>query len=220
VPQSDAAPAPAARQQRGARAARRETLTPWCHAPRHHAAILLYHHYLGRSLGGWPRSPPRLAPPGGRITISRGPRCPAVPGGSAPQMSLPTPLARDVGDQCLRAHAATSSCCGLAAAVVTHDGSPASTALAAVHDTLSERRPVVANVVNLSALTGARAGAVGVTLTTKEGKGSAIAPQNRRCAGRDATHLNLENSHFLFLKGWGYLRRTRWRLCGACWHLL
>jgi hypothetical protein len=54
---------------------------------------------------------------------------------------------------------------------VTHDGSTAVAALAAVRGTLSERRPVIADVLNLSALIGARAETVGVTLTTKEGKG-------------------------------------------------
>jgi hypothetical protein len=44
---------------------------------------------------------------------------------------------------------------------------------------------------------------VGVTLTTKEGKCLAMAPENRRRVGRDATHLKLENYRFLFLEGWG-----------------
>jgi hypothetical protein len=42
--------------------------------------------------------------------------------------------------------------------------------LAAVHGTLSERRPVVAGIPNLSALAGTRAGTVGVTLSKKEVK--------------------------------------------------
>jgi hypothetical protein len=51
------------------------------------------------------------------------------------------------------------------------DCSPTVTALAAVRGTLSKRRPVVADVLNLSALKDARAGTVGVTQSTKEGKG-------------------------------------------------
>jgi hypothetical protein len=49
------------------------------------------------------------------------------------------------------------------------DGSPATAALAAARGTLSERRPVVADVLNFSALTSARAGTAGNPLTTKEG---------------------------------------------------
>jgi hypothetical protein len=67
--------------------------------------------------------------------------------------------------------AATTSCCGLATAVVTWDGSPTAVELATVRGTLSERLPIVADILNLSALTGTRAGTVGVTLATKEGKG-------------------------------------------------
>jgi hypothetical protein len=40
--------------------------------------------------------------PGGCIVISRSPRRPVVPGGPALRTSLPVPLGRGVGDQCLR----------------------------------------------------------------------------------------------------------------------
>jgi hypothetical protein len=66
--------------------------------------------------------------------------------------------------------ATASACCGLTTAVVTRDGSLAAAVLAAVRGTLSERRPIVAGVPNLSTLAGARAGMVGVTLLPKEVK--------------------------------------------------
>jgi hypothetical protein len=86
---------------------------------------------------------------------------------------------------------------------VTCDGSPAATALAADRGTLSEHRPVVADIHNLSALTGVRAGMVEDPLSTKERRRVSIAPQNQRRAGRSATHLKLDNPRFLFLEGWG-----------------
>jgi hypothetical protein len=55
--------------------------------------------------------------------------------------------------------------------VVTRDGSPTAATLAVACGTLSKCRPVVADVLNLSALTGARARMVGVPLSTKEVKG-------------------------------------------------
>jgi hypothetical protein len=54
---------------------------------------------------------------------------------------------------------------------VTHDGSRAAAVLAVVRGALSERHLVIADVPNLSALAGARAGTVGVTLSTKEVRG-------------------------------------------------
>jgi hypothetical protein len=42
-----------------------------------------------------------------------------------------------------------------------HDSSPAADVLAVGRGTLSERRPIVADVLNLSTLAGARAGTVG-----------------------------------------------------------
>jgi hypothetical protein len=76
-----------------------------------------------------------------------------------------------MGTNACEAATVASSCCGLAAAVVTRDGSPAASALAIVHDTLSERCPIVAGVLNLSTLAGVREGTIGVTLSTKEAKG-------------------------------------------------
>jgi hypothetical protein len=55
--------------------------------------------------------------------------------------------------------------------VIMHDGSPAAAALTAVRGALSECCPVVAGVLNLSALADTREGKVGVTLSTKEAKG-------------------------------------------------
>jgi hypothetical protein len=43
--------------------------------------------------------------------------------------------------------------------------------LAAASGTLSERHPIVRDVLNFSALTGARSGTAGDPLTTKEGEG-------------------------------------------------
>jgi hypothetical protein len=48
------------------------------------------------------------------------------------------------------------------------DGSPAIAALAAGRGTLSEHRPAIAEVLNLSALIGAKAGMVNDSLSTKE----------------------------------------------------
>jgi hypothetical protein len=73
---------------RGRRGVGRRGLGMMRWALRHHAAILPHHQHLGRTLGGRPGSPPRLAPPGGRITISRAPRRPVVPRGPAPRTSL------------------------------------------------------------------------------------------------------------------------------------
>jgi hypothetical protein len=56
------------------------------------------------------------------------------------------------------------------AVAVTRDGSPVAAALAAVCGALSERCLVVAGVPILSALAGARAGMVGVTLSAKKMK--------------------------------------------------
>jgi hypothetical protein len=89
-----------------------------------------------------------------------------------------------------------SACCGPATAAVTHDGSPVvvvlattafacygpvtvvvtrdslpvAVALAAIRSTLAKRRPVVAGAPDLSAFAGARAGTIGVTLSTRKQK--------------------------------------------------
>jgi hypothetical protein len=60
-------------------------------------------------------------------------------------------------------------CYGLAVAVVTRAGSSA-----IARDTLSKRRPVVADLLNLSTLTGARAGMTNDPLSTKERKGERL----------------------------------------------
>jgi hypothetical protein len=73
-----------------------------------------------------------------------------------------------VASTCTTADVASSYCCGLAAAVVTCNGSPAATTHAAAHDALSERRPITSDVLSLSALMGARVGTAGDALTTKK----------------------------------------------------
>jgi hypothetical protein len=83
-------------------------------------------------------------------------------------MSSSTPLVRVAGTNTYEAATTASSCHGLAAAVVARDGSPTAAALAAAHDTLSERRPVVADVLDFGALTGARSGTASDPLTMKE----------------------------------------------------
>jgi hypothetical protein len=90
--------------------------------------------------------------------------------GWLPEQACPRPWGGAWGTNACEA-AAASSCCGLAAAVVTCDGLPAATALAAVHGALSECRLVVAGVPKLSTLPGMRAGTVGVTLSTKKARG-------------------------------------------------
>jgi hypothetical protein len=55
--------------------------------------------------------------------------------------------------------------------VVARDGSPAAAMLVAVCGALSERRSVVEDVLNFSALTGTRSGTTDDPLTTKEGEG-------------------------------------------------
>jgi hypothetical protein len=66
--------------------------------------------------------------------------------------------------------AAASSCCGPEATTTSRDGSPIAAALTAAHDALDERRVVITGGPYLSALAGARAGTIGVTLRTKEHK--------------------------------------------------
>jgi hypothetical protein len=83
---------------RGRCDARRWRLGVMCWTLRHHAVVLPHHQHLGRTLGGWPRTPPRSAPPGGGIIVNRGLHRPAAPDGPAPRTSLPTPLVRVVGD--------------------------------------------------------------------------------------------------------------------------
>jgi hypothetical protein len=97
--------------------------------------------HLGRALGGWPGSPPRLAPPGGKITICRGLYRPAVPGGLAPRMSLPRSWGGVWRTNACEAATAASSCCDLATAVVTRNGSSTAATLAAVRGAVSETPP-------------------------------------------------------------------------------
>jgi hypothetical protein len=86
------------------------------------------------------------------------------------------------GTSACEATAVASSYCGFAAAVVTRDGSPTAVALAAGHDTLSERRPVIADVLNLSGLTSVRAGTVDDPLSIKEsGRVSDCPSKSKAC---------------------------------------
>jgi hypothetical protein len=73
-------------------------------------------------------------------------------------------------DQRLRSRRSRLFLCGLAAAVVARDSSPAVATLAAARGTLFERRPVTNDVLSLSALMGARAGTDDDALITKEGQ--------------------------------------------------
>jgi hypothetical protein len=66
-------------------------------------------------------------------------------------------------------------------------------------------------VPDLSALAGARAGMIGVTLLTKKRKNKRQPLEIKGVEGRSA-HLKLEKPRFLFLEGWRYLRRARWCL--------
>jgi hypothetical protein len=59
---------------------------------------------------------------------------------------------------------APTSCCSPVATAVSRGGSPDAAALAAAHGTLDERRLVSTGAPDLSALAGARAGTLGVTL--------------------------------------------------------
>jgi hypothetical protein len=68
------------------------------------------------------------------------------------------------------ATAAASSCCGPEATAASHDGSPVTVTLTAAYGALDERRLVVTGAPDQSALAGARAGTIGVTLRTKKHK--------------------------------------------------
>jgi hypothetical protein len=135
---------------------------------RHHGAVLPHHQHLWRALGGWPGSPPRLAPPRGASSSATAPTAPWSPVGRLSERSYPRPQGGTRGTSVCDVAAASSSCCGLAVAVVTRDGSPVAAALAAVRGTISEHCLVVASVPNLSALAGTRAGTVRVTLSAKK----------------------------------------------------
>jgi hypothetical protein len=62
------------------------------------------------------------------------------------------------------------SCCDPEATTTSRDGSPVAAALTAARDALDERRLVVTSAPDLSALVGARAGTIGVTLRMKKHK--------------------------------------------------
>jgi hypothetical protein len=66
--------------------------------------------------------------------------------------------------------AAASSYCNPVTIAVSRSGSPVAAALAAAHATLDERRLVSTGTPDMSALTGARVGTIGVTLRTRKHK--------------------------------------------------
>jgi hypothetical protein len=74
--------------------------------------------------------------------------------------------------------AAAFSCCDPEATTTSRDGSPV-----AARDALDERRLVVMSAPDLSALAGARAGTIGVTLRMKKHKDEHRPPRNEGCAG-------------------------------------
>jgi hypothetical protein len=77
-------------------------------------------------------------------------------------------VTRDGSPAAITLAAATSVCCGPVTAAVAREDSPVTVALATVRGTLAERRPIVAGALDLSALAGARAGTIGVTLSTRK----------------------------------------------------
>jgi hypothetical protein len=117
---------------------------------------------------GLTRVAPSIGPTRGVRRHQQRPRHPVVPGGTVPWTSLPAPCGGARGTSAYDIAAAVSSCCGLATAAVTRDGSPVAVTLAAVYGTLSERRLVIEGIPDLSALAGGRAGTVGVTLSTRK----------------------------------------------------
>jgi hypothetical protein len=64
----------------------------------------------------------------------------------------------------MAAAASASFCCGPVATAVSRDGSHVAAALATARGALNKRRLVITGAPDLSALAGARAGMIGVTL--------------------------------------------------------
>jgi hypothetical protein len=116
--------------------------------------------------GGWPPNRPH---PGGASSSAASPAASQYPARwlSGRACSRPSEGAR--GTSTCDA-AAASPCCGPVAATVLHDSSPVAAALTVIRCALAERRLVVMGVPDLSALAGARAGMIGVTLLTKKRK--------------------------------------------------
>jgi hypothetical protein len=116
--------------------------------------------------------------------------------------------------------ATVSSSCGLAATVVARDGSPATATLAAVCGALFEWRPVVSDVLNLSALVGARVGTVGDALTTQERQGMSGYISKSEACGKGRYLLQAGEAPLPFPRRFGgRLHRAYGRLRGARWHL-
>jgi hypothetical protein len=79
---------------------------------------------------------------------------------------------------------ATSACCGPVTEAGTRDGSLVTAALTLVRVTLAKRRPVVAGAPDLSALAGAMAGMIDVTMSTREQKSKRHPSKSKAREGR------------------------------------
>jgi hypothetical protein len=88
------------------------------------------------------------------------------------------------------------------ATAVLRSGSPVAAALTTTCGALDKRRLIVTGAPNLSALAGARAGTIGVTLQTKKHKDEHLPLEIKGAQGKSA-HLKLEKPRFLFLEGLG-----------------
>jgi hypothetical protein len=134
-------------------------------APRHHVVVLPHHQHpraRARGLCG-PVLP--LAPPGG------GPSSSGM--STTASRSLAVGASAGGADVAVLAAAVTTvvaaaSCCGLVATAVPRGGSPIAGALPAARGALDECHLVGTDVSDLSALVGARAGTIGVTLQMRK----------------------------------------------------
>jgi hypothetical protein len=88
------------------------------------------------------------------------------------------------------------------ATAVSRDGSPVTAALTTVHGALTERRLVDTGSFDLSALAGARAGTIGVTLSTKKKKNKHQPLEIKGVEGRCCSP-QVGEPRFLFLEGSG-----------------
>jgi hypothetical protein len=98
------------------------------------------------------------------------------------------------------AAAVAAPCCSPVAIAVPHGGPSIAAVLPAARGALDERRLVGTDISELSALAGARAGTVSVTLRTRNTRVS-VGPSKSRMHGGSVVHLKLEQPHFLFLEG-------------------
>jgi hypothetical protein len=143
------------------RAVQRGTSRPRCHAPgtaTSHSRPPASPAPLARARGltrvGSSIGPTR----GGASSSVEAPAAPWSPVGRLSGQACPCPWGGAWGTSACDVAAAASSCCGLATAAVTRDGSPVAAALPAGCGALSERRLFFVGVLDLSAFAGARAG--------------------------------------------------------------